>query len=418
MKDFNNSAISPVDISSRIISIDVLRGFAVLGILIMNIQSFSMPTSAFINPVAYSDLTGINKWVWLLSDLFASGKFMSIFSLLFGAGILLFTDKALAKGRRGGPLHYRRMLWLFIFGMIHAYLIWYGDILVAYSLCGLLAFVFRKKSPRTLVILTSVFFIVPILLNSLFYFTIPFWPDESLQNTMESWNPDAETIAREVAIMRGSWLEQMEKRVPMAMMLQTMLFFMGVFWRVMSMMLLGMALYKWRILSAEKSTGFYTRLAIIGLLMGYSLSGMGIYLNSHFGWEMAYSMFMGVHFNYVGSVAVALGYIAIIMLICKTAKFSGFKNSLGAVGRMAFTNYIFQSIICTFIFYGHGLGLFGSVERKYQFVFVVGVWILILVISPIWLKYYRFGPLEWLWRSLTYWRWQPFRKRSSQTPAV
>ncbi|NTV51300.1 MAG: hypothetical protein HGA69_00490 [Desulfobulbaceae bacterium] len=155
--------ISPTSLSERILSLDVLRGIAVLCILIMNIQSFSMIGAAYINPAAYGDLTGINKWVWILSHILASEKFMSIFSMLFGAGIILFTERAIAKERKPSALHYRRMFWLLVFGMLHAYLIWYGDILVAYSLCGMLAFVFRKMKPKKLIIFSSLFFIVPVI---------------------------------------------------------------------------------------------------------------------------------------------------------------------------------------------------------------------------------------------------------------
>ena len=118
---------------------------------------------------------------------------------------------------------------------------------------------------------------------------------------------------------------------------------------------------------------------------------------------MEFSMFLGSHFNYIGSVAVALGYVGIVMLICKSAGFKRFKTNFTYIGRMAFSNYILQTILCTYIFYGHGLGLYGSIERKYQVLIMVGVWILLIIISPLWLKHFRFGPLEGFWRTLTYW---------------
>jgi uncharacterized protein len=410
MNENQLNLLSPVNSKERVISIDVLRGVAVLGILVMNIQNFSMPGAAYMNPTAYGDLTGINKLVWILSHILTSGKFMSIFSMLFGAGILLFTDKAISKGRRSGPVHYRRMMWLLLFGLLHAYLLWHGDILVAYSLCGMLAFVFRKKSPKKLAWISLVFFVVPSLIYMLFYFSLPYWPEEALNNMMQTWSPDDATILKEITAMQGSWIQQMEIRAPMALFMQTGLFLMGSSWIVLSMMLLGMALYKWKIMSAERSVKFYTTLAIFGLFVGYSLAGIGAYLNFSHGWELRYSMFLGGYFNYVGSVAVALGYIAIVMIICKSVSWGWFKNLFASVGKMAFTNYILMTLIATFIFYGHGLGLFGEVDRIYQLLITFGVWVIILIISPIWLKYYRFGPLEWLWRSLTYWKRQPLRK--------
>ena len=141
---------APTAPSERIIAIDALRGFAVLGILIMNIQIFAMIEASYLNPTAYGDLTGINKWVSVFSHLFADQKLLTIFSILFGAGIVLMTGRVEGKGGSAVGLHYRRTLWLILIGMLHAYLLWYGDILVAYGLCALVVFFFRKVSPRWL----------------------------------------------------------------------------------------------------------------------------------------------------------------------------------------------------------------------------------------------------------------------------
>lgn len=388
----------------RIVSIDVLRGFAVLGILIMNIQSFSMISTAYINPMAFGDMTGINKWVWILSNFFAAGKFMSIFSMLFGAGIVLFTERATAKGRKAGPLHYRRNFWLLLFGLAHAYLIWYGDILVTYSLCGFLVFLFRNLKPRTLVIIGSMFFIVPMIVYLFFGFTIQYWPEESYNANMETWMPGAEKIQDEIETMQSGWITQMGLRVPAALFLQTFLFFLQVFWRVTALMLFGMAFYKWGIFSASRSRKFYIRMMISGFLTGFLIVGLGIYENFRANWSMEYSMFLGSQYNYLGSVHVAIGYIGLIMLICKSNAFTKLKYILSSVGKMAFTNYILMSIICTLIFYGHGLGLFGEVQRWGQILIILPVWIFILVASPLWLRRFQYGPLEGLWRSLTYWK--------------
>jgi len=394
----------------RIISIDVLRGFAVLGILIMNIQVFSMIGAAYLNPEAYGDLSGINKWVWILSHVFADQKFMTIFSILFGAGVILFTERAIAKGRRAGPLHYRRMFWLFVFGMVHAYMIWYGDILVNYALCGAFVFIFRKKTPKTLLILSGVFFIIPVLFDLMSGFSIPYWPEESVQQALLSWKPSQEKIMEEIAAYKGNWIGQMDARVSSAIFMQTFVFLMESVWRATAMMLLGMALFKLGILSAQKSISFYLKIILFGIIIGLPLIIFSVYNDFNTGWTMQGSMFWGQQYNYVGSVGIAFAYIGIIMLVSKSMKAIKCKSWFGAVGRMAFTNYILQSLICTFIFYGHGLGYFGDVERKHQILIVIGVWIFILIISPIWLKYFRFGPLEWLWRVLTYWKKQPFRK--------
>jgi len=148
---------APTTTTERIRSLDVLRGFALLGILIINIQSFSMPGAAYLNPSSFGDFEGINKWIWAVTFAIGETKFMAIFSMLFGAGIVLVTQKAEAKTGKSAGLHYRRNFWLLVFGLVHAHLIWYGDILVAYALCAFIVYLFRNKSPKTLLILGAVF---------------------------------------------------------------------------------------------------------------------------------------------------------------------------------------------------------------------------------------------------------------------
>lgn len=407
---YTHNKMSPTSSGERIISIDVLRGVAVLGILIMNIQSFSMISAAYINPAAYGDLSGINKWVWIGSHILADNKFMSIFSMLFGAGLIIFTSRAIEKDKKPWLLFYRRMFWLLIFGLLHAYLIWYGDILTTYALCGFLVFLFRKMKPKKLLIYASIFFLIPFLFNIMAGLSIPTWPESQYNESVSSWLPAHEAIQKELATYQGGFLEQMSTRVNMAIFLQTFLFFYSTLWTVTAMMLLGMALYKLDVFSAKRSKRFYLRLSLPGFLIGLLLSGFGVYQNFKADWYYDFAMFFGSQFNYIGSVAMALGYIGVVMLICKSNRFGGFKYVMSSVGKMAFTNYILMSIIAMFIFYGNGMGLFGQVERWEQLLFVVGIWVFIIVISPLWLKYFYFGPLEWLWRVLTYWKIQPLRK--------
>ena len=388
----------------RIISIDVLRGIAVLGILIMNIQNFSMIGAAYMNPSAYGDITGINKWVWILSHILADFKFISIFSILFGAGILLFMERAKKRSGHYTGLHYWRNTLLLFFGLIHAYFIWAGDILVAYSLCGFFVFIFRNKSVTTLLILSGVFFIIPILLYSFSGWSVPFWPEESYQDTLKGWAPAQDMITKEINSVTGSWMEQLKHRATIAFSMQTFIFFYMVFWRVTSMMLLGMALYKSNVLSALRSKAFYTKLIVIGLCIGYLLIILGINFNFKQDWDMQQSMFFGVLFNYTGSAAVALAYIAIVMLISRSSSFKGFNTTMAKVGKMAFSNYILTSVICYFIFSGTGFSLFGKIERWEQILFTIGIWLVLIIFTNLWLRKYQLGPLEWFWRRLTYLR--------------
>lgn len=397
----------PTAPGERLRSLDVLRGFALLGILIMIIQSFSMISAAYINPTAYGDLSGANLWVWIASHVLAADKFMSIFSMLFGAGIVLMAERIEAAGGKPGRVHYRRMFWLLLFGLAHAYLIWYGDILVAYSLCGMLVFVFRRRSPGTLIVAASLFFIVPVLLWAMSSYSIRYWPPESYTQTLRSWLPPPDVVERELNAMRSGWLGQMRSRMTGAIFLQTFLFLFLVFWRVMAMMLLGMALYKWGVMAAGRSRTFYVRLFLFALVPGLLIVAAGVQQNFAAGWKMDFSMFVGSAYNYVGSVGVALGYLALVMMAVAAGWGSRLQNLLAGVGRMAFSNYILMSILAMFIFYGNGLGLYGGVERVQQALLVPAIWVVVLVVTPLWLSKFRYGPLEWLWRTLTYLRRRP-----------
>lgn len=403
---------APIAPSDRILGLDVLRGFGVLGILVMNIPLFAMPEMASLNPTAYGDFTGLNRWVWVLSHIFADLKFISIFLMLFGAGIVLMTSKVEAKRQSAVGLYYRRTLWLIVIGMLHAYLLWYGDILVMYGICALVIFPFRKVAPKWLLTIGLITTLVASLLSLLGGWSLPFWPREAYEQMVLTWKPTQVLIRAEIAAYQGGWLEQMAHRVPAAFEAQTFLFLIFYGWRAAGLMLVGMALLKWRVLTGQRSRRFYLALMAGGFAIGLPLIIYGVDRNFAASWSLDYSMFFGDQFNYWGSLFVALGYTCMVMLICKSRRLKKAICPLAAVGRMALTNYLLQTVICTTVFYGHGLGLFGRVERSEQMLIVFGVWAFSLVASPIWLRFFRFGPAEWLWRSLTYRKLQPMRCRT------
>ncbi len=408
---------APAAPSQRIISLDVLRGIAILGILIMNIQSFSMIQAAYMNPSAYGDFSGANRIVWILSHIFADQKFMTIFAVLFGAGIVLIASKAEAKGISPIGIHYRRTFWLIIIGLLHAYLLWYGDILFSYGICALFAFWFRKFPPLVLLIAGLLMVMTVTGFYIIFDWSYQFWPEESVEQSLTGWAPDAEAVREEVEAYQGSWADQMKNRAVTAFMTQTIVFMFFLGWRAGGLMLVGMALIKWGILTAERSTRFYILGAIGGLALGMPVIVWGIERNMAAEWAMKYSMFMGMQFNYWGSLFMAGAYICLVMLLCRYFSGSRFIHAMAAVGRTALSNYLLQTVICTFIFYGHGLGLFGTVQRIHQIFIVAGVWIILVFFTLIWLKFFRFGPFEWLWRSLTYMKLQPLRKSPPEFPA-
>lgn len=363
----------------------------------MNIQSFAMPLAAYVNPTAYGDLAGANLWIWIVSHVFFDQKFITIFSMLFGAGIVLMASRA---GDDAAQLHRHRMGWLIVFGLAHAYLLWYGDILFAYAVCGLLVFPLRDRGPRFLLVLAAALIVIGSLATVAFGLSMASVPPT--EAAFDSWNPSAETLAREIDAYRGGFVEQLRFRVPEALEFQTLYMILFGVWRVCGVMLLGMALFRLDVLTARRAARVFAALAAGGFAIGLPLVIEGVRQNFAHAWSPGYAMFFGTLWNYWGSVAMAIGWTGLLLLLLRLGWLSVAAGALAAVGRMAFTNYILQTIICTTIFYGHGLGWFGSVDRTGQILLVIAICALQLAISPIWLRHFAYGPLEWGWRRLTY----------------
>lgn len=383
----------------RIHSLDLLRGFALLGILIMNIVSFSNIGTGYINPTVGAGIEGYNAWIHAFGYLFADTRFMSIFSMLFGAGVIIFSKNIVLKNLSAAKYHYRRMGLLLIFGMIHAYLIWMGDILLMYAICGSIIFLVRHWSVKKLYILGTILFLIPVIFSVSTYL---FAPDDVLSEISSSLTPSQLKMDREIIAYRGSYLEQMTPRIKGAVELQTFLFLIEQGWRILSMMILGMILFNKNILDGSRSKSFYTKLFLIGMSLGLAISSFGLWSAYAKDWNGAWYMLVGHMYNYIASLVMALGYIGLIMLWFNTNILKSLQQRLMAVGKLAFTNYILSSLICTFIFYGHGLGLFATMDRLEYWGVILFVWLVILMISPLILKKYRYGPLEWVWRKLTY----------------
>lgn len=400
----------PVPADRRIESLDVLRGFALLGVLVMNMQLFSMIEASLMNPTAFGNFSGINRLCWIATYLFGDQKFMTNFSMLFGAGILLMTQRAEAKSNKSAALHYQRMAWLLLIGLVHAYVFWYGDILVAYAITGMVVYLLRRLPVAWLLVTGSIALIPPSLFFLLCQLSIPWWPPESMAEVLADWQPGIEKIERELAAYRGGWWEQMTYRGPASAMMHFFLIPLWAGWRAGGLMLIGMALLKSGVLSAERSNRFYVTMAIAGLTLGLPIVAGGIMFNFANEWSVERTMFQGFQFNYWGSVAVGLGYLAIIMLMVKSGALRCLQRGLSAMGQMALTNYLSQTLICTTLFYGHGFGLFGSVERWQQLLIALTILAAQMVLSQVWLHSFRHGPMEWLWRSLTYRRLQPIRR--------
>jgi uncharacterized protein len=391
----------PTPPSDRITSLDALRGFALLGILVINIRVFSMPEQTLLNPTVYGDFTGLDYWTWFLGHVFAQAKFITLFSALFGAGVLLFVESKEEKGQDAARLHLRRTAVLIAIGLLHAYLLWYGDILVTYGLTGIFLLFVRDLDARRLTTLAGVFL--------LFVPAIELFAAVSIggEAIAAQWQPAEAAIREQVATYRGGWLDQMSHRVSSSFQRQTSGFIGQSFWRVGGVMLLGMALYKKGVLTDERSTAFYRRL-VAGGVVGVGIVVAGVAYVEANDWSAGAALYWR-QFNYVGSLLVAGGYVGLVTLFVRWRGEGLATRALAAVGRTAFTNYLLQTVVATTIFYGHGLGLFGSVSRVEAMGIVVAIWAVQVPLSVLWLRYFRFGPVEWVWRTLTYGEAQPMR---------
>ena len=383
--------------TNRIDSLDLIRGVAILGILIMNITSFSQIGMAYLNPKLGAGIEGINGWIHSFAFLFADMRFMSMFSILFGAGMMLFVQNIEQKELKPVKYHYKRMFLLLGFGLIHAYLIWLGDILVPYAICGCLVFLIRNWSSKALVTVASILFMIPVVMNLLIYCTLS--PIELGEIYGGIWNAES---SNEIKAYQSSYFGQMEARSQGAYFLETSQFLSEGLWRYSAMMITGILLFRLEWFKAIKGGAYYLRFGLVFLITGLVISGSGLYLSYERLWDGAWSMTVGHQFTYIASFSMALSYISILVFWSTVGRGRRLQNLLKKVGRMAFTNYIFSSVVCTFIFYGHGLGYFAQFDRVQQWGVVLFVWLLILLLSDWVMKRYKQGPLEFMWRKLTY----------------
>ncbi|HZP39081.1 MAG TPA: DUF418 domain-containing protein [Methylomirabilota bacterium] len=381
--------------ASRITSLDALRGVGILGILPVHIQSFSMVVAARLHPTVGGDLDGANGWIWLATAVLADGKFLAIFAMLFGAGLLL-----LASGREGlgdvERLHRRRMALLGGIGLLHAYLLWYGDMLVTFALCGALVFGLHGLPARRLLGGGALALLAVSVIAAAVGFSMPSWPEDLRAGFRAVWAPSPEMVAREIAAYRGGWLGQMAYRAPEAFQIETSQLVLRGLWQTSGLMLIGMGLFKLGVLTAARSSRFYAVMTALGFGVGLPLAWAGVARSRAHGFDLDDFMRVGTQLSYAGDLALGTGFVGLVMLLCRL----GWRaRAVAAVGRTALSNYLLQSVICTTIFYGHGLGLFGAVDRVGQALIVLAVWTVQLAWSAWWTRHFPAGPLEWAWRT-------------------
>ena len=395
------SEVAPVQVQARIKSLDVMRGFAVLGILVVNAIFFAGPWQALENPLlAPLTVSQANLWSWLAMHVFFEFKCITLFSLLFGASLYLVGGE-IDNAARSALLR-RRLLWLLAFGFIHGVLIWYGDVLFIYALTGLLIMSLRSLEPRELFYIGAALLLASLAWDSWFGVIYDSVSATDLSAIKEwVWAPPAAELARVKAAFHGGFVSVAHENA------RTWWSFVsgGVFpltIRTAGVMLVGMALLKVGFLSGDAPAWFY-RLALALGAMALALIAWQALLNWDARFDFEHMKKRGEFANHALAIFVSVGYASLFVLVVK-ARARFLAEPLAAVGRMAFSNYIAQSLIMTTIFWGgaRGFGLWGEVDRATLMAIVAAVCVLQLIWSPLWLSRFRMGPLEWVWRRLSY----------------
>lgn len=403
----------PVQEAHRIVLLDALRGFAVLGILLANIPYMSM-ADALASADGYH-IGGSESWLDYASHgfvyLFADTKFVTIFSMLFGAGLGLMSEKALAAGTPFVATYSRRLVVLFLFGAAHVSLLWLGDILLVYSLIGFVAMLFRKCQPKTLVIWA----IVLLSINWLMWIGFMFADLDAMAPT--KLGPDGEKLppAEAIETLRQTYATTCSSGDFMAMAefrirqyfgyLKMMVFVFSP--RTLALFLLGIAIIKSGFISRFMADrGRLFRWLGIGLGGGLAIQSIALSCADEFSNATCRGVAMGT--LYIGGLLMALGYVSLFALWMHVNTLTWLRNRFAAVGRMALTNYLSHSLITAIIF--NYCGQFDQWSRPYLLLLVFGIYAFQMWLSPIWLHHYRYGPMEWLWRMATYARGVPIRR--------
>jgi uncharacterized protein len=432
--------LQPVQQADRIKTIDMIRGFALLGILLMNIPGFGINWDAW-----YKIMTGPHNtkdfYTFAIVETFFEGTMRGLFSMLFGAGMILFTinKKEAQTGPSVAEYYYRRLLWLVLFGVFNAFvLLWFGDILFFYGLCGMVLYVFRNTAPKWLLVLGLFCMLVGMFKTQLQW--------NEMTEKRKAYTEAVKTekakkkLSPEQEAAKNEWLE-MEKRMkpdtsysnrnlrkmqsgyttvyqywlPMNADNEAWGMYHNWVWDGLTMMFIGMALFGWGFFSNKLSSSTYVMLLLIGYGVGIPISWFtfnsgGLEQMANLGaYADRYTVNHRILYD-VRRILLAMGHACLLLLIFRSRIVPWLMKALSNVGQLAFTNYLMQSIICTWLFYGYGFGWYNTLAFHQLYYVVFAVWIFQIIFSAIWLRFFKFGPFEWLWRSLTYWQFQPMKK--------
>jgi uncharacterized protein len=393
--------------ADRILSLDVIRGVAVMGIFSVNIVGMAMIEYAYFYPPAYGLEDVWDRVMWAANFLIVDGRFRSLFSILFGASTVLVIERGIAAGKAGWQVHYRRMIVLLLFGLAHYYFFWWGDILANYALVGMIAFLFWRLDMRWLLIASLVslsLIYVPEIVGAV--------EDLSETASVEAGADlgDDPQLAADIAEDKrahatlGTHLDYVIAHEPWRPFKSVP----GYGFETLGLMLLGMAGYKSGFLTGSWSRKRYLQVAAAALIPSFLFYGVVVAqaLRTDFLQELYWPWNWGLP-TYLHPIA-AMGYAAVIILLL--ARPGALGARFAAVGRAAFTNYLGATLIGTILFYGFGFGLFGELSRAQAWLVAPATWAVMLLWSKPWLDRFRYGPFEWIWRSLSRWRWEPMRR--------
>lgn len=409
--------VKPTRVTERIGSLDFLRGIAILGILFINIENFAYPDS--FNPWKYGFHTPMDRdvrfWVYFLTQ----GKFATMFTLLFGVGFYMFLERLERKqlGLEAMDIYARRLLWLFIIGVFHAYFIWSGDVLYHYAICGLLLFPFRSFSQKALII--GLLVLSFVLMSNSYQKTslrkisyhnylevkglieskrtnlenkrVNYW-----DNFLQPKKPDLDPVQAP----KDTYLAGLKETYSKANVHKGMLYYQGFLFPTLMAMIMGIFLYRSGIFSDYSSWKHYWLITLFLLIVGLILNYYRYYHWTYGYFKPVLSAWKDIAFTFHKLI---LGVAYVLLLNGLYQKFLPYKNGfIIAVGKTALSNYILQNILLGFIFYGYGLAMFNRYSRLELIPIVVFIWGFQLILSYLWLKRFNMGPLEWFWRKMTY----------------
>lgn len=396
----------PAAPQDRIAPIDIIRGCAVMDIVLMNIIAYSMPEAAYLNPNAWGGTSVADRLAWLIAFVAVDGKMRGLLSLLFGASMLLLMDRAEMAGHNGVHRTLIRCFWLGIIGLAHYLLLWWGDILSLYAVIGPIAMLFAGRQPMQLVKLAFLAFGMQMLLLIAMVLAIRHGSAVSLYAIGQ---PGSDAIGAEIALMRGDWAGIIaHKAADFWNWVEAGLLYMS--FDTLGFMLLGMAMLKGGFLNGTWAKEQYLGTARHCLRISLPpMLALGIWAWAS-GFDTVTTFGVVFAWSFPFRIPLTVGYAALILGLMAGHRPGAFLARVEAVGRMALSNYLLSSLTMCALFYGWGMGLFASVPRAEVYLFVLPLWALMLLWSPLWLARLGYGPLEWLWRSLTLGRVVPLSR--------